>query len=113
MAASLQTVLAAFLSSRLFNWPLIQESKIPRPLSQATASSRPNVFTFTLPLLQGRTGEEWKPSDKMMLSPLALAPHIQVSFTSPVTFQFHLLFCYTHHSLHIHTYIPVTGREGP
>jgi hypothetical protein len=40
------------------------EIKIPRPLSQATASNHANIFTFTLPLSEGRTGEAWEPSNK-------------------------------------------------
>jgi hypothetical protein len=35
-----------------------------RPLSQATASNRHNVFTFA----EGRAGEAWGPCDGMFLS---------------------------------------------
>jgi hypothetical protein len=39
--------------------------KIPRPLSQATTSNHHNVFTFTLPLSEGRAGEAWEPRNKL------------------------------------------------
>jgi hypothetical protein len=50
-----------------YTWALIQTIKTSRPLSRATASNHPNVFTSTLPLLDGRTGEVWEASDKMWL----------------------------------------------
>jgi hypothetical protein len=40
------------------------EIKIPRPLSQATASNHPDAFTFTLLLSEGRAGEAWEPCNK-------------------------------------------------
>jgi hypothetical protein len=52
--------------SKIYNSPLIQETKIPRALSQATTCNHPNVFTSTLPLSEGRTGGAWGPSDKTM-----------------------------------------------
>jgi hypothetical protein len=50
--------------SKLCSSPLIQKIKIPRPLSQATASNHPNAFTFTLLLSEGRASEAWEPSNK-------------------------------------------------
>jgi hypothetical protein len=46
------------------------EIKILWPLSQATASNHSNAFTSTLLLSEGRAGEAWEPSYKMMLFPL-------------------------------------------
>jgi hypothetical protein len=54
---------------------LVQKPKIPRPLSQATASNRPNVFTFTPPLSKGRAGEASELSNKIMLF---LPPHNKI-----------------------------------
>jgi hypothetical protein len=48
------------------NNSLIEIVRIQRPLSQATASNRPNVFTFTLPLSEGRMCGAWEPSNEMM-----------------------------------------------
>jgi hypothetical protein len=64
--------------------PFIQKTKIPRALSQATASDRHNVFTFTRPLSEGRAGEAWEPSDKMMLSPAnhSLLPPTPISLSN-------------------------------
>jgi hypothetical protein len=67
----------------------ISETKIPRPLSEATASKHSTAFTFTLLLSEGRAGEAWEPSYKMMLF---LPPHNKVSLTYPMTFHFYLLF---------------------
>jgi hypothetical protein len=41
------------------------QTKIPRPLSQAIASNHPHIFTFTLPLTEGRAGDVREPSNKM------------------------------------------------
>jgi hypothetical protein len=38
---------------------------MPRPLSQTTAYTRSNVFTFTLPLSEGRAAEAWETSNKI------------------------------------------------
>jgi hypothetical protein len=64
----------------LFQWP-----------PQATASNHSNVFTFTLLLAEGREGEAWESSNIIILFS---SPHNKVSFISPTTFHFHLLFCY-------------------
>jgi hypothetical protein len=40
---------------------------MPRALAQATFYNRHNVFTFTLPLSEGREGETWEPSNNMVL----------------------------------------------
>jgi hypothetical protein len=68
---------------------LIKKSKIPRPLSQAAVSNHFNVFTFTLPLSEGRTSEAWEPPNKTI--PF-LPYHSQVPLTSPMSFHFHLPF---------------------
>jgi hypothetical protein len=44
---------------------LIQKIEIPRSLSQATDYNPHDVFTFTLPLSEGRAGEAWELSNKM------------------------------------------------
>jgi hypothetical protein len=80
---------------QIIQWTLIQKIKIPRPLSQATACNESNAFTFTLPLSEGRTGEAREPSDKTMVF---IPPRSKLSLTSPMTFQVHLLFCYTSYS---------------
>jgi hypothetical protein len=36
------------------------------PISQATAYNHQNAFTFILPLSEGREGEAWESSKKMM-----------------------------------------------
>jgi hypothetical protein len=72
-------------------WTLIQKTKIPRALSQATASNRPNVFSFTRPLLEGREGEASEPSVTTM-PPL---PKDKLSYTYLMTFPFHLVFHYS------------------
>jgi hypothetical protein len=51
---------------------LIQKMKFRRPLSQATAYNRRNVFMFTLPVSEGREGETWELSNKIILF---LPPH--------------------------------------
>jgi hypothetical protein len=51
----------------IYNSTLTQKHKIPGPLSQATVSNHPNVFTFTLPLSEEREGESLEPSNKMKL----------------------------------------------
>jgi hypothetical protein len=43
--------------SELYSSKLIRKIKIPRPLSQATASNSSNVFTSISPLSEGRAGE--------------------------------------------------------
>jgi hypothetical protein len=45
----------------------MQKIKITWPLSQATASSHTNVFTFTLSLSEVGAGEAWEHSNKIML----------------------------------------------
>jgi hypothetical protein len=54
----------------IFKIILNLKSKFRGPLSQATASKHSNAFTFTLVLWEGRAGEAWEPSYKMMLFPL-------------------------------------------
>jgi hypothetical protein len=54
----------------IFKIILNLKSKFRGPLSQATTSNNSNVFTFTLLLSEGRAGEAWEPSYKMMLFPL-------------------------------------------
>jgi hypothetical protein len=49
---------------KLLNSTLIQKIKIP----QAQSNYR-IVFTFSLPLSEGRAGEAWEPSNKMMIPP--------------------------------------------
>jgi hypothetical protein len=68
---------------------LFQWLKIRRPPSQATISNHPNVLIFVIPLAEWRAGEAWEPNKIMLL------PRIELSFTSPLTFHFHLLFCYS------------------
>jgi hypothetical protein len=66
-----------------YNSTLIQKIKIPRPLSQVSASNRSNIFTFTLISSEGRAGETWEPSNKSMLF---IPPHIEVSPALQMTF---------------------------
>jgi hypothetical protein len=75
---------------------LIREIKIPQPLSQATASNHSKVFTFTILLREGRTGEASESSNETML---CLQPLNKASLTSPMTFHFRVPFCYTFTSL--------------
>jgi hypothetical protein len=41
----------------MYNSTLIKKIKVPQLFSQATTSSHPNIFTFTLSLSEGRAGE--------------------------------------------------------
>jgi transcription termination factor Rho len=50
------------MHAKLRSSPLIQKTKILRPLSQATAHNHPNVFIFVLLLPEGQAGEAWEPS---------------------------------------------------
>jgi hypothetical protein len=43
-----------------------EKAKLQLSLSQAYASYHPNIFTFTLPLLERRAGESWEPSDRLV-----------------------------------------------
>jgi hypothetical protein len=58
---------------------LIQEIKIPRPLPQATAYNHPNILILTLPLSDGRAGEAWELSNKIMLFLPAVFPELVVA----------------------------------
>jgi hypothetical protein len=49
------------------------------------------ILKWTLFLSQGRTGESWEPTNKIMLW---LPPCNEVSHNFPMTFHFHLPFCY-------------------
>jgi hypothetical protein len=56
------------LSLQITHFTISWENQNPvRPLSQASASNHSNVFTFTLPLTEGRAGEATEPSNKMSL----------------------------------------------
>jgi hypothetical protein len=59
--------------------------------SQATASNNRNVLTFSLVLRVGRADESWEISKKVL--PLLPNPN-EAFYTSPMTFQFHLLCVY-------------------
>jgi hypothetical protein len=65
-----------------------RNQKFPGPLPPANTSNQPSVLTFQLPLPEGRAGDAWDTSNKMMLflppSPL----------TSLHEFPFLLLFYY-------------------
>jgi hypothetical protein len=83
----------------IFKIILNLKSKFRGPLSQATASKHSNAFTFTLLLSEGRAGEAWEPSYKMMLFPfptikcLSLLPGL-FTFIYSSTFYLSLsLFC--------------------
>jgi hypothetical protein len=54
--------------SKLYSSTLIQKTRIPRPLSQASSSLHPNVFIFILPLTGGQAGDGWDSPNKMMRS---------------------------------------------
>jgi hypothetical protein len=71
------------LSLQIMQFTINSEIKIPRPLSQATASDNSEVFILTLPLPGGRTDEAWEPCRKWW-SP----PPQNVSLTYWVTFAF-------------------------
>jgi hypothetical protein len=49
---------------KLCNSQLIQQIRIPWPLSQATTSDHPNVFASTFSLSEGLTSKAWEPSDR-------------------------------------------------
>jgi hypothetical protein len=53
--------------SKPHNSTIIQKIKIPRSLSQASASNHSNAVTFTLPLPEGQMSGAWEPSNKIML----------------------------------------------
>jgi hypothetical protein len=59
-------------------------------MSQATACNNHNDFTFILVLTEGREGEVWELSNKMM--PF-LPPH-KKSLSLSLYFLLYLLFCY-------------------
>jgi hypothetical protein len=54
----------------IFKIILNLKSKFRGPISQATASKHSNAFTFMLLLSEGRAGEAWEPSYKIILFPL-------------------------------------------
>jgi hypothetical protein len=62
--------------SKLCSLPLIQETKFCRPCSKPRLLTF-KVFAFTLLLLEGRVGEAWEHSNKVML---CLFPFSSVSF---------------------------------
>jgi hypothetical protein len=57
----------------------VESNQNPAALSQAATSNHPNVFTFILPLSEGRVGEAREPSNKPMFSP---PPHYKLSLFS-------------------------------
>jgi hypothetical protein len=61
--------------------------------SQATISNNSYVLVFRLPFLERRLGEAWKPSNQTTLFPLPNTLN-KLCLTSPVIFQFSLLFRY-------------------
>jgi hypothetical protein len=68
--------------SKLYSSSLIQKIKILPPLSQVTATDLSTVFTFTLLLLEGRAGEAWGTSNKIMPSLLlAVVSHFSHDFS--------------------------------
>jgi hypothetical protein len=76
---------------KLRNSTLPQKTKIPRPLSQATASNHHNVFMSTLPLSEGRARGAWEPYNRWLCfspPPRTIHQRKKVPFISPMTFSF-------------------------
>jgi hypothetical protein len=73
-----------YLSKLLFQHTLSRDIKIPLSLSQASSFYDPNAFTLILSLSEGRAGNAWGPSSKMML---VLPQEIKCLISSPVVLQ--------------------------
>lgn len=58
------------LSLQIVQFTINSKIKIPRPLSQASASDNSKVFILTLRLSEGRTDEACEPCSKMAVSSL-------------------------------------------
>jgi hypothetical protein len=74
----------------ILNW----KSKFRGPLSQATASKHSDAFTFTLLLSEGRAGEAWEPSYKIMLFPLPTIKRLSL-LPGLFTFIYSSTFCFS------------------
>jgi hypothetical protein len=77
--------------SKLCNLTLVQKIKIPRPLLQSNSSNNSRVFTIIPPLSERWVDESWESPNKI----IRLFPRNKLSLTSPMSFHFQLLFCYT------------------
>jgi hypothetical protein len=98
--------------SKLCSFDIIQKMKIPWPLSESSASYHSNIFTFTVLLSEGRTGEAWESSNK---TTLFLSTPNKVYFNFPMNFHFHptlLLYIYIYISVSRTSQSTSTGKPS-